>query len=105
MTDTQKNIVTDALTHADRINNYLDCDVVADAMRDLEASTADQDVLDALHYLSTSINYRQTDAMSRYFAKAYAESMTMLQHIEGRNGEALEDMKRASDAGNVIRLV
>lgn len=46
---------------ARRINNFKDCDVIHEALTQVESATNDQETLDAIAYLLVSVQYRGGD--------------------------------------------
>lgn len=59
MTIKQENCITLALEHARRENDYIDCDVVQEAITQLEQATTEEQATDAFAYLIVSLHYRK----------------------------------------------
>ena len=98
-------IITSAIAHAYEVNNWLDDDVIMDGITNLKEAQTDQEVYEALLYISTAINYRKKDTKSEQYAKDYAANMSLLQHVNEKNGEAIEQLEQLAKSGLIIRLI
>ena len=54
-----KDIIARAIEHAQEVNNYADCDVIQEAITQLETARDIQGARDAFEYLTVSIEYRK----------------------------------------------
>ena len=65
---------------ARRINNYKDCDVIHEALTQVESATNDQETLDAIAYLLVSVQYRggDTKLIEQYKAEYITEGVERL---------------------------
>ncbi len=60
------NIIARAITHAKEVNNFADCDVIQEAVTQLENATNMQEATEAFEYLQVSVEYRKrTDKVTR----------------------------------------
>ncbi len=67
----KENIVFMALENARRENNFHDCDVIQNAITQLEQAKTDSEIIEALEYLDVSICYRAGVAGSRNYVEEY----------------------------------
>lgn len=110
LTYKQDTIRTEAIAYSKKANDWLDCDVVHDAQKALEAfdlGSNVQDVYDGIHYLTAAISFRDAKRGQEALkiAQAFGDTMTMLEHVQGRNGDAIERMEAKAKQGEVIRII
>lgn len=107
MNETKKdNLILFTIEQADRINNFVDCDVLAEAINELQEAKTDQTKYDAMNYIKASIEYRgrKSKAIDNWI-KEFASEMSLLDHIQNKNSEALEVLKIKADNGDIIRIM
>lgn len=76
LTYTQDTIRRNAAAFGRTVNNFLDCDVVQEAILELEnqnIGSAKKDVRDSLGYLLTAISYRTTKKSDILDMRAFIE--------------------------------
>lgn len=110
LTYAQDTIRIEAIAYGREANNWLDCDVVQDAIKELERfnlGSTTQEVYDGLHYLTSAISFRHfargQEALK--YARAFGDTMSMLEHIQGKNGNAIERQEAQAKQGQVIKLI
>jgi len=107
----QQNIVSEAIRHAEFQNNFLDCDVVQEAMTKcqeaIDAENLD-DAIYALDYLYAALKYRNTGFIPVGFAlKDLKESATPVSLLEavGRNDGSSDEWAKKAQSGQVMRIM
>ena len=110
LTYKQDTIRLQAVAYSKQANNWLDCDVVHDAQKELESFNLGSDVqavYDSLHYLTAAISFRDAKRGQEALkiAQAFGDTMTMLEHVQGKNGDAIERMEAKAKQGEVIRII
>ena len=78
LTIKQNNLRILAIEHGERVNNYIDCDVIYSGIQTLKGfdEYADaQHVSTAICFLDSAINYRKQDAKSTKYAEDFLDSM------------------------------
>ena len=110
LTYTQDTLRKAGITYGREANNWIDCDVVQDAIKELESfnlGSTTQEVYEGLHYLASAISFRHKargqEALKH--AQAFGDTMSMLEHVQGRNGEAIERQEAKAKQGDVIRIM
>lgn len=114
-------ILAEAISAGETANNTLDNDMVAECCQSLRDAKAGQPTYEAMLELAAaietshsstfptaSLNSRYVGTMGGLVRKAaadYSLTMSMLEHVTNRNGEALELMETAASAGEVVRII
>lgn len=64
---------------ARKINNFADCDVIQEALEQVENAKTDEDTLEAIAYLATAIRYRgYSDTEIQTYKNLYSYTSTIL---------------------------
>ena len=110
LTYKQDSIRLEAIAYSQKANNWLDCDVIHDAQKELEKQNLGsnvQDVYDSLHYLTSAISFRDATRGQEALkiAQTFGDTMTMLEHVQGKNGDAIERMEAKAKQGEVVRII
>ena len=74
----QENLCLLAVEHARSINNFVDCDVIQEALEQVRNATDPVQALEALGYLDVAIQYRKPGAkLVAQYKKEFQDTMTV----------------------------
>ena len=115
MNTAQQNRLLMIVERARRFNNYADCDVIEEAVRQVENATGQAEALEAIEYVLVAVDFRRGTVafesgeqaceeikLLKYEFLAY-ESILSAQHYKLQS--AKEYFKREAKNGAVIRIV
>ena len=106
MNTPQENRVALIIERALKLNDTIDCDIVQEAINDLEGVTTYDDALSCSFYLASNLKYRgaNTDIIEKYIneIKSYE---SLLLAINNKNEQAQAYWNKQADAGVQMRII